>query len=59
MSGFLIVPDTLYEAIHKRLDEEFTKFPDAEADRDALYHQLLEYFTEFGYIPEFTLEKTL
>jgi hypothetical protein len=55
--GFLIVPDALYNAIHKRLDEEFVKFPAAAADRDALYHELLDYFAEHGALPEFTLEK--
>ena len=57
MAGFLIVPDALYDAIHKRLTEEFEKFPEAEVDRDALYHRLLEYFNEYGILPEFTLEK--
>jgi hypothetical protein len=56
-AGFLVVPDALYNAIHKRLDEEFVKFPDAAADRDALYHELLDYFAEHGALPEFTLEK--
>ena len=45
------------DAIHKRLDEEFVKFPDAAKDREALYHQLLEHFNEYGALPEFTLEK--
>jgi hypothetical protein len=57
MSGFIVVPDALYNAIHKRLDEEFQKFPDAEKDRDHLYHQILEFFSEHGFLPEFTLEK--
>ena len=55
--ALLIVPDALYEAIHERLDEVFKEFPDAEKDRDALYHQLLEYFDQYGVIPEFTLQK--
>jgi hypothetical protein len=54
---FCMSPDALYDAIHKRLDEEFVKFPAAAADRDALYHQLLVYFAEHGALPEFTLEK--
>jgi hypothetical protein len=58
MPGFLIVPDALYNEIHTRLNEEFKKFPDAEADRDSLYRQLLDYFDEHGALPEFTLEKS-
>lgn len=58
MSGFYIVPDALYNAIQKRLDAAFEKCPEAEKDREALYHQLLEAFNQYGSIPEFTLEPT-
>ena len=57
MSGFLIVPDALYDAIHKKLDEEIRKHPDAEKDRDYLYRQCLDYFAEHGSMPNFTLER--
>ena len=53
----VIVPDDLYNAIHARLDELFKEFPDAEKDRDALYHQVLAYFDEFGRLPSFTIER--
>lgn len=56
-AALLIVPDALYAAIHRRLDALFVEFPDAEKDRDALYHQLLEAFDQYGFIPDFTLEK--
>lgn len=55
--GFLIVPDALYDAIHKRLDEAFAECPEAEADREHLYRQLLDAFSRYGTIPEFSLEK--
>jgi hypothetical protein len=57
MSGFLIVPDELYNAIHDRLNELFKQFPDAEKDREHLYHQCLDAFNTYGKLPDFTLEK--
>jgi hypothetical protein len=55
VSGFYIVPDALYNAIQKRLDEAIAKCPDAAKDREALYHQLLDAFNQYGSIPEFEL----
>ena len=52
-----IVPDDLREAIEARLDEAIASCPDAAADRDELYRQLLSYFHEHGVIPNFSLEK--
>lgn len=56
--GLYIVPDALYDAIQKRLDAAIAECPEAEKDREALYHQLLEAFNQYGSIPEFTLVKT-
>ena len=51
----MIVPNVLNEAINNKLDEAFAKVPEAEKDRDALYHDLLDYFNEYGVLPEFDL----
>jgi len=53
----VIVPESLYNSIHARLDELFKQFPDAEKDREHLYHQVLDYFDQFGRLPEFTIER--
>ena len=54
--GLAIVPDTLHDNINKALDAEIAKWPDAEKDRDVLYNQLVTFFHQYGYIPEFSLE---
>ena len=51
----MIVPNVLNEAINNKLDEAFAKVPEAEKDRDALYHDLLDYFNDHGALPEFDL----
>ena len=55
--SIVIVPNQLRDAIMAKLEAEFAKFPDAEIDRDGLYHQLLAYFDEHGEIPDFRLVK--
>ena len=50
-----IVPNVLSEAINKRLDAAFAEVPEARKDRDVFYHQLLDYFNEYGVVPEFDL----
>lgn len=54
--GLVIVPDTLSANIHKALDAEIAKWPDAEKDREVLYQQLVTFFSVHGYLPEFSLE---
>lgn len=54
--GFVIVPDTLHDNIHKALDAEIAKWPDAEKDRELLFQQILTFFHQYGYLPEFSLE---
>jgi hypothetical protein len=54
---FVIVPDSLRDAIMAKLDAEIAKHPDAEKDRAALYSHLLGYFNEHGVVPEFTLQR--
>lgn len=54
--ALVIVPDALHENINKALDAEIAKWPDAEKDRDALHQQLVTFFHQYGYLPEFSLE---
>ena len=53
----LIIPNVLSDAINTKLDAAILKCPEAGKDRDKLYQQLLEYFDEYGIIPDFELEK--
>lgn len=57
MSGLLIVPDVLYNAIHAAITKAAKDDPDVEKDRDSLYRELLDVFNRYGYLPEFTIEK--
>lgn len=52
---FLIVPNSLRDAINEKLDAAIASAPGAEADRKLFYDHLLEYFDEHGSLPEFTL----
>ena len=54
---FIIVPDELYNAINRKLDDAFKECPEAEADRDFLYQELLNAFQKYGRLPAFKLEK--
>lgn len=55
---FVIVPDSLREAINAKLDVALATEPAAEAhDRECLYNQLLAFFDEHGYLPDFTVRK--
>ncbi len=54
---WVIVPDTLRNAIDAKLDAAIAQCPDAAKDRTHLYNQLLSYFNEHGVLPEFTLSK--
>lgn len=53
----VIVPDALSHAINAKLDEALAKMPDAATEREALYHQLLSFFNDYGFLPEFTIVK--
>ena len=53
----VIVPNELRDAINRALDCALEDCPEAERDRESLYHQLLEYFDEHGSIPEFKIAK--
>jgi hypothetical protein len=53
--SLFVVPNALRDAIMARLDAAIAEAPDAEKDREHLYHSLLMYFNEHGVIPEFSL----
>lgn len=55
----VIVPDSLRDAINKKLDIAFAACPEAAKDREIFYHQLLSYFDEHGVIPDFELSRNV
>jgi hypothetical protein len=55
---FLVVPDSLRHAIDEKLDAALKEAPEAARDRDHLFRQLLSFFNDHGYLPEFSLAKT-
>ena len=54
---FLIVPDSLREAIDAKLDAAIALVPDAAKDREHLYYELLSFFDKHGFLPDFTIGK--
>jgi hypothetical protein len=52
----VIVPNSLNAAINEKLDAAIAGCPGAEKDREILYGQLLDYFNEYGVIPDFTIK---
>lgn len=56
-STLVIVPNALRDAINRKLDAAFRVCPEAEKDREVLYHSLLEHFNEYGDVPDFTLRR--
>ena len=54
---FAVIPNALRDAIQLKLTEQIKIHPDAEKDRDVLYHKLLNFYDLHGYIPDFTLKK--
>lgn len=51
----VIVPNSLSAEINALLDKVFVECPSAARDRDLLYHQLLDAFDMYGFVPEFTV----
>ena len=59
MTRLVIVPNALRDAINDALDEALHEAPpDAAQDREALYRQLVAFYDEHGYIPDFTVAKS-
>lgn len=53
----ILVPNYIEDATHAKLDAAFVHNPEAETERAELYQQLLNYFDEYGVIPDFSLQK--
>jgi hypothetical protein len=53
----VIVPNSLSDAIYKKIDVALVECPDATPDRELFYNHLLSYFNEHGVIPDFSLVK--
>ena len=53
----IIVPNALRDAIYERIDAAIVEHPDAASEREDYYQQVLAYYDEHGYVPEFSLRK--
>lgn len=54
---FVIVPNSLRDAINEKLDAAYLECPEAAIDRENHCRAMLEYFDEHGHLPEFELRK--
>ena len=54
---FRIVLNSVRDQINRAIDRAIADCPEAAADRDVLYGQLLDIFDETGEVPEFRLER--
>lgn len=54
---FVIVPNHISEEINRLLDNAFLEYPEATKEREAFYHQILEFYDNNGCLPEFTIQK--
>ena len=54
----VIVPNSLRDAIYRKVDAAIEKAPAAAPDREFFYGKILEYFNEHGEIPDFELAAT-
>jgi hypothetical protein len=54
---FRVIPNSLRDAINEKLDNAFAGMDVKAEDRESVYNQLLNYFDEHGYIPEFEITK--
>ena len=54
---FRIVPNSIRDEINRALDLAIADCPEAAADRDVLYGQVLDIYDETGEVPEFKLER--
>lgn len=54
----VIVPNELRDQIYAKIDAALIDAPEAAADRDHYYQELLAFFNENGYIPDFSLVQT-
>lgn len=57
MTRLVVVPDSLRNDINDKLESAYQDCPDARADHEALYADMLAYFDEHGGIPDITLKR--
>ena len=58
-AGLFIVPEDFRETVMSKINEGFEKFPEVtEQDKEALYNQILAFYSKYHYIPEFEIEKS-
>ncbi|WP_376956480.1 hypothetical protein ABNQ39_00410 (plasmid) [Azospirillum sp. A26] len=53
----LVIPNDIRDELNARLDEQIAAHPDAAADRDVLFAQLVDHVNRTGVIPDFSLAK--
>lgn len=52
----VIVPEWLHNRINWKLDQVLRENPEASKDRDIFYKQLLAFYDDYGFVPEFTIQ---
>lgn len=57
VTRIVIIPVQLEKGINEALAKAFENCPAAAKDKDQLFQQLLHFFDQYGYIPEFEVEK--
>lgn len=55
--SFVVVPNTLRDAIYRAIDNALEAVPEAAPDREHFFEELLRHYHEHGEIPDFTLVK--
>lgn len=55
----VIVPQILIDKLNVALDSAYANAPEAaKGERDLHYNQLLTFVDQYGYVPEFSINKT-
>ena len=49
---FVIVPDILAEKIYNKIDVFVAKYPEQEENREAMYHDLVSVYNNYGVIAD-------
>jgi hypothetical protein len=53
----VVVPRSLDHDITSALDKAYAVYPEAAVDRESHHNELLNFFYDNGYLPEFNLKK--
>ena len=54
--GLVVIHDHVREAINARLDAAIAEVPDAAKERERLYQEIINFYSEYGQLPNFTLK---